>query len=1092
MSGGPDELERVTLRLAGLTIDISRDAASSSSLGSFEVVDLPGARTKKTGPIEGSEAAPATPVSLTDRLVNCTTAAELGSVDIGAFAEQARGLSATAEWTARGRAARALLAGVHAAKKLSGEIAAVPRTLPLSLSNRFYVCFRCSKFPEGFVTESFKVYKASCFNSRGTGPEAGSVSHGFPSKTEEIRGLVVPADAARPLGFVYFCDLEEDALQQLCEGEEDTAFFAESSVAGETPRRRPVGPVDILLADVPWRFLPFFRNGARAYPYESGWYNRQARQGCFARHGRLLDWWHCGRWESMSQPKAGPLQPTKRQRFRSQSAWSPWLCGTGRREASRCSGSRVGEDDGEYIGRFGPSGSFAERGNRSELGPFEVSWQRGTGGRDGAHSRRLGDLSSGGWSGRLAGHERAPRPEAIADDADLAELEAGVLEEGAVEGEEKIPASLHRLILTQTQVLTKLAQPKATEPLTAALSNMTKEESFLGAKRVRLLGRMGAEAMGVDATNVPSNLMLDYVERKMPVGDQKLLALVASFAASGWRAARDEGNVSLESWMSKLLVFCDQCSVEGHPAVRSVDPKRLDVSEFGLRQGDGLPRGPARGGNFNLRHGLKRSTVAPATGGGGPGCTEEAAKAAAAKTSGARRRDFVSRSLPACETSDANSGAACIPDVPVDLHEIFADRIKWTLPPSFNPLPFLTDPVVRAVFPPVAAKSYASRANGTIIRRDELRGVYLGAEADGETGIVGAPRCRVIVLVVLTALIARKGVASSSLLASVLGLWVHVLMFRRPVLALLNRSFLDSRREPVDRVMPLHRDTVNELLALSMLGPALQTDLRVSYTEKLFAMDASPDGAGLVEAPLPESVVKELWRFSEQRGFYTRLANPAADCLEGLGIDSAPAFEHTERPAVPQCFPAGRPLSEGVLCDALELCAETCEWTAAHKAAGLRSIRSGKQLNPGNAAPLSLSLSFKQRLRGWKDWFLTALYKDLPLDARLFRASMHVYRRQWNAIMARLGVPYTQAERGATPGVLRGSGATFLYLETEDISLVAWRGRWSKVKTIEFYLQEVAAQLLLMQLSSSSRRRISVLRKFARPLLELHVAAADL
>ena len=72
--------------------------------------------------------------------------------------------------------------------------------------------------------------------------------------------------------------------------------------------------------------------------------------------------------------------------------------------------------------------------------------------------------------------------------------------------------------------------------------------------------------------------------------------------------------------------------------------------------------------------------------------------------------------------------------------------------------------------------------------------------------------------------------------------------------------------------------------------------------------------------------------------------------------------------------------------------------------------------------------------------YLIALYKDLPLDARLFRGSMYVYRRQWNAIMARLGVPYTQAERGATPGVLRGSGATFLYLETEDISLVAWRG----------------------------------------------------
>ena len=104
--------------------------------------------------------------------------------------------------------------------------------------------------------------------------------------------------------------------------------------------------------------------------------------------------------------------------------------------------------------------------------------------------------------------------------------------------------------------------------------------------------------------------------------------------------------------------------------------------------------------------------------------------------------------------------------------------------------------------------------------------------------------------------------------------------------------------------------------------------------------------------------------------------------------------------------------------------------------------------------------------------FLNALYRDLPLDARLFRASMHVYRRQWNAIMSRLGVPFTQSERAPTPG---------------DISLVAWCGRWGKIKTIEFYLQEVAAQLLLMQLTPSARRRISVLRRYAFSLLLLHV-----
>ena len=154
-------------------------------------------------------------------------------------------------------------------------------------------------------------------------------------------------------------------------------------------------------------------------------------------------------------------------------------------------------------------------------------------------------------------------------------------------------------------------------------------------------------------------------------------------------------------------------------------------------------------------------------------------------------------------------------------------------------------------------------------RREETHGIYLGAEVDGVLGLVGAPRARVLVLMLLTTIIARKGVCSASLLASLVGLWIHVLMFRRPVMAILSQSFTDARREPADEVFSLHRDTLNELLALSALGPLIQTDLRVSYVDKLFAMDASPDGAGLVEADLPNSVVKELWRFSEQRGFYT-------------------------------------------------------------------------------------------------------------------------------------------------------------------------------------------------------------------------------
>ena len=63
----------------------------------------------------------------------------------------------------------------------------------------------------------------------------------------------------------------------------------------------------------------------------------------------------------------------------------------------------------------------------------------------------------------------------------------------------------------------------------------------------------------------------------------------------------------------------------------------------------------------------------------------------------------------------------------------------------------------------------------------------------------------------------------------------------------------------------------------------------------------------------------------------------------------------------------------------------------------------------------------------------------------------------------------------AAPGVLRGSGATFFYIATENIPLLAWRGRWARVRTLEHYLQEVAAQVMLSEVSATCRARIKSL-----------------
>lgn len=111
------------------------------------------------------------------------------------------------------------------------------------------------------------------------------------------------------------------------------------------------------------------------------------------------------------------------------------------------------------------------------------------------------------------------------------------------------------------------------------------------------------------------------------------------------------------------------------------------------------------------------------------------------------------------------------------------------------------------------------------------------------------------------------------------------------------------------------------------------------------------------------------------------------------------------------------------------------------------------------------------------------VFGSLPLTAKLYGGTSVMFRKQWNAIFARLGISTSQHDRGATPGVLRGSGATFLYVSSEDVTWVAWRGRWSRSKTLEFYLQEVAAQVLIHHLDPSSKSMIKTLGDAAWSIL---------
>eukprot|EP00438_Fugacium_kawagutii_P009839 Skav202172 [mRNA] locus=scaffold482:47687:48724:+ [translate_table: standard] len=103
------------------------------------------------------------------------------------------------------------------------------------------------------------------------------------------------------------------------------------------------------------------------------------------------------------------------------------------------------------------------------------------------------------------------------------------------------------------------------------------------------------------------------------------------------------------------------------------------------------------------------------------------------------------------------------------------------------------------------------------------------------------------------------------------------------------------------------------------------------------------------------------------------------------------------------------------------------------------------------------------------------IFNGVRPSGRLFNGSMAVFRRQWNHLLDHLEIPRKQMLRGATPGTLRGSGATDMYLQTENLSQIQWRGRWSRLRTLEYYIQEVAAQQFLFSLSKTAKARVQLL-----------------
>ena len=173
-------------------------------------------------------------------------------------------------------------------------------------------------------------------------------------------------------------------------------------------------------------------------------------------------------------------------------------------------------------------------------------------------------------------------------------------------------------------------------------------------------------------------------------------------------------------------------------------------------------------------------------------------------------------------------------------------------------------------------------------------GVLWGAEIRGKEGRIGAQRARRGDLAALTAELALLGAGTRDLVRRIVGSWVAVFLYRRPLLAIFDVCFAWSGEQVHNPhlVETLPREVQTELLEAALLAPFAETDLRAPVASVLTASDASPYGAGVVTAELPQAAAQEMWRHRDRRGAHVRLDDPTTTYFAERGLDGSALSAH--------------------------------------------------------------------------------------------------------------------------------------------------------------------------------------------------------
>ncbi|CAE7232736.1 unnamed protein product, partial [Symbiodinium sp. KB8] len=605
------DLEALTLAFGDLEITVRRRQRPTAEPGS--------ASASAAGPASGSEEFEAT-------ILAATTPEALSALELPQLAVLARRLTGAAGvWDGRARVARAFRAGLGARLHLAGGSKISSPVVP-GLRNVYYIVLRAPGLEDGLWTRTLRTYREAV---RTPGGALGTRA----IARDEVEALAVSVHGDRPLPPLYFvipagADEEGDRfavtyllrvrangfmvvlpdlarvreyVESLLNDDGDPAALVHrDQIQAETVRGRQLGPAHTLLVDLPWQCTELFLKtqalrglqdrASRVFPLTVGTTPGRPMSGdALDAANRWLDRLDPDTaqeyWASAQEPEEEELEP----------------------EAP----------EAEPI-EPGPAASRAlPRAARASRAPARTTGALfgGARGLDGGDLDRLRTLA-GGAPARVGTVERqTPGAGAGNDLFAEAELEAlpppdvedPVLEQG------QSSTSMQALLLAQMRqnavLLEKLVSGQRTgdgvqDALASGLGSGGDSSGGIKGHLAReafirqmmdsktVAQRVQANALTELGLSQPEpGLMREYIEKRVPLADQKLLQHFAALAAHGWELGFRSGNTELLAFTSRLLLFVEQSALDfgkvqlGYLLTGFADPPPLG---FASRKAPGL------------------------------------------------------------------------------------------------------------------------------------------------------------------------------------------------------------------------------------------------------------------------------------------------------------------------------------------------------------------------------------------------------------------------------------------------------------------------------------------------------------------------